>query len=217
MKNQFIKTIFGISLAICTAYSALRSAYMTVVMPPIASVMERSAVSPEEYAAMPVPGEEDDTSDTERLQEEEGNNSNESEQGSGDEDYYVEPDWNEDSGDTDEYYDGADQEQEQSEEYYAGADQEQEQSGEYYAGADQEQEQSEEYYDRADQSQGNSDEYYTEPDQGVDQPEVTLADFLAGLRCGACGRNCSLLSPHCRNGMFKAQQAEQEYYDTYGG
>ena len=189
MKYQFIKTIFGISLAICTAYSALRSAYMTVVMPPIASVMERSAVSPEEYAAMPVPGEEDDTSETERLQEEEGNNSNESEQGSGDEDYYVEPDWNEDSGDTDEYYDGADQEREQSEEYYAGAD----------------------------QSQGNSDEYYTEPDQGVDQPEVTLADFLAGLRCGACGRNCSLLSPHCRNGMFKAQQAEQEYYDTYGG
>ena len=201
MKYQFIKTIFGISLAICTAYSALRSAYMTVVMPPIASVMERSAVSPEEYAAMPVPGEEDDTSDTERLQEEEGNNSNESEQGSGDEDYYVEPDWNEDSGDTDEYYAGADQEREQSEEYYAGADQEQ--SEEYYAGAD--------------QSQGNSDEYYTEPDQGVDQPEVTLADFLAGLRCGACGRNCSLLSPHCRNGMFKAQQAEQEYYDTYGG
>ena len=203
MKYQFIKTIFGISLAICTAYSALRSAYMTVVMPPIASVMERSAVSPEEYAAMPVPGEGDDTSDTERLQEEEGNNSNESEQGSGDEDYYVEPDWNEDSGDTDEYYDGADQGQEQSEEYYAGADQEQEQSEEYYAGA----------Y----QSLGNSDEYYTEPDQGVDQPEVTLADFLAGLRCGACGRNCSLLSPHCRNGMFKAQQAEQEYYDTYGG
>ena len=109
MKYQFIKTIFGISLAICTAYSALRNAYTTVVAPPIASVMERSAVSPEEYAAMPVPEEEDDTPDTEMFQEEEGNNSNESDQDSGDEDYYIEPGWNEDSGDTDEYYDGTDQ------------------------------------------------------------------------------------------------------------
>ncbi|MBR0411189.1 MAG: hypothetical protein IJI25_09375 [Eubacterium sp.] len=146
MKYQFIKTIFGISLAVCTAYSALRSAYTTVAMPGTESVTERSTVSTEEYAEMPEPEEGDDTSDRGNSGEGEDINSIESEQ---------------DSGDT--------------------------------------------------------DEYYVEPDQGSEQAEVSLADFLAGLRCGACGRNCSLLAPHCRNGMFKAQQAEQEYYEMYGG
>lgn len=47
------------------------------------------------------------------------------------------------------------------------------------------------------------------------EPAVSLTDFLSGMRCGACGKNCSLLNPHCRNGMQKANAAKQEYYNTY--
>ena len=54
-----------------------------------------------------------------------------------------------------------------------------------------------------------------QPESEPAEPDVTLDDFLAGLRCGACGRCCSLLNPHCRRGMHKAQSAEQEYYETY--
>lgn len=43
----------------------------------------------------------------------------------------------------------------------------------------------------------------------------TLSEFLSQLRCGGCGRNCSLLNPRCGTGASKAQQAESEYYATY--
>lgn len=59
------------------------------------------------------------------------------------------------------------------------------------------------------------EEAQIEPEPEPEEPDVTLDDFLAGLRCGACGRCCSLLNPHCRRGMHKAQSAEQEYYETY--
>lgn len=162
MKYQFIKTIIGISLAICTAYSAIRSAYTTVVMPGIAVIAEKNAGTTEEIF--------------------------------------------DDAESTEEYFDDIDQGSEEADEYNDESDQ----------NVDQGQEDPDENYAGIDQDQRDSDEYYTEPDQGSNQPEVTLADYLAGLRCGACGRNCSLLSPRCRNGMFKAQQAEQEYYEIYG-
>ena len=53
------------------------------------------------------------------------------------------------------------------------------------------------------------------PDPEPEEPEITLEEYLSGLRCGACGRCCSLLRPHCRNGKHKAQSAEQEYYEMY--
>ena len=53
------------------------------------------------------------------------------------------------------------------------------------------------------------------PDPEPEEPEMTLEKYLSGLRCGACGRCCSLLRPHCRNGKHKAQSAEQEYYEMY--
>ena len=55
------------------------------------------------------------------------------------------------------------------------------------------------------------------PDPGPEEPEVTLEEYLSGLRCGACGRCCSLIRPHCRNGKHKAQSAEQQYYEMYSG
>lgn len=62
---------------------------------------------------------------------------------------------------------------------------------------------------------GQEEEAQIELEPEPEEPDVTLDDFLAGLRCGACGRCCSLLNPHCRRGMHKAQSAEQEYYETY--
>ena len=59
------------------------------------------------------------------------------------------------------------------------------------------------------------EEAQLQPEPEPEEPDVTLDDFLAGLRCGACGRCCSLLNPHCRRGMHKAQSAELEYYETY--
>ena len=51
------------------------------------------------------------------------------------------------------------------------------------------------------------------PEPEPEEPEITLEEYLSGLRCGACGRCCSLLNPHCRNGKHKAQAAEQQYYE----
>ena len=43
----------------------------------------------------------------------------------------------------------------------------------------------------------------------------TLNEFLSQLRCGGCGKNCSLASPRCATGSRKAQQAEAQYVATY--
>lgn len=43
----------------------------------------------------------------------------------------------------------------------------------------------------------------------------TLNEFLSQLRCGGCGKNCSLASPRCATGSRKAQQAEAQYDATY--
>jgi len=56
----------------------------------------------------------------------------------------------------------------------------------------------------------------TEPVINEPEPDVpSLSEFLAQLRCGGCGKNCSLLNPRCGVGNQKAQQAEAEYYATY--
>jgi|GEM_PF-3014041 len=56
----------------------------------------------------------------------------------------------------------------------------------------------------------------TEPVVTEPEPDVpSLSEFLAQLRCGGCGKNCSLLNPRCGVGNQKAQQAEAEYYATY--
>ena len=44
----------------------------------------------------------------------------------------------------------------------------------------------------------------------------TLEDYLRGLHCGGCGRNCFLLNPHCMRGARKESQAESAYYELYG-
>ena len=68
--------------------------------------------------------------------------------------------------------------------------------------------------ERDDTTEGSS-EAITNADPDPETPAVTLNDFLSGMRCGACGKNCSLLNPRCRNGMQKANAAKQEYYNTY--
>ena len=44
----------------------------------------------------------------------------------------------------------------------------------------------------------------------------TLEDYLRGLHCGGCGRNCFLLNPHCMSGARKESRAETAYYELYG-
>jgi len=56
----------------------------------------------------------------------------------------------------------------------------------------------------------------TEPVVTEPEPDVpSLSEFMSQLRCGGCGKNCSLLNPRCGVGNQKAQQAEAEYYVTY--
>ncbi|WP_373483516.1 hypothetical protein [Acetobacterium sp.] len=56
----------------------------------------------------------------------------------------------------------------------------------------------------------------TEPVVTEPEPDVpSLSEFMSQLRCGGCGKNCSLLNPRCGVGNQKAQQAEAEYYATY--
>lgn len=47
----------------------------------------------------------------------------------------------------------------------------------------------------------------TEPETDV----LSLSEFLSQLRCGGCGKNCSLLNPRCGVGNQKAQQIATEY------
>ena len=53
-------------------------------------------------------------------------------------------------------------------------------------------------------------EEYTDP------PVPSLEEYLSGLRCGGCGRGCSLLNPRCMRGARKQSSAESEYYNIYG-
>ncbi|WKY45758.1 hypothetical protein Q5O14_06580 [Eubacteriaceae bacterium ES2] len=51
----------------------------------------------------------------------------------------------------------------------------------------------------------------TEPDPVV----PTLNEYLSQLRCGGCGKNCSLINPRCGTGQRKASNAQEEYYSLY--
>ena len=47
------------------------------------------------------------------------------------------------------------------------------------------------------------------------EPEVTLEEYLSGLTCTACHKQCSLLSPRCGRGRQQAEDATAEYEATY--
>lgn len=44
----------------------------------------------------------------------------------------------------------------------------------------------------------------------------TLSEFLSGLICTACHRNCPLTAPQCGRGDAQVQTAEEEYTELYG-
>lgn len=43
----------------------------------------------------------------------------------------------------------------------------------------------------------------------------TLEEYLQGLRCTGCGRQCSLISPNCKKGRMQAERAAEEYASMY--
>ncbi|MGN0801480.1 MAG: cytochrome b/b6 domain-containing protein [Candidatus Faecivicinus sp.] len=43
----------------------------------------------------------------------------------------------------------------------------------------------------------------------------TLEEYLQGLRCTGCGRQCSLSSPNCKKGRMQAERAAEEYASMY--
>ena len=53
-----------------------------------------------------------------------------------------------------------------------------------------------------------------QPETEGDTPP-SLEDFLSKLTCTGCGKHCSLLYPRCGRGNMQAQQAEEEYMQTY--
>ena len=58
-----------------------------------------------------------------------------------------------------------------------------------------------------------------EKDDGEEYAEekLSLEEFLKSLRCSGCRHNCILFSPRCMNGARKANQAQTQYYELYGG
>ena len=58
-----------------------------------------------------------------------------------------------------------------------------------------------------------------EEDDGEEYAEEkpSLEEFLKSLRCSGCRHNCTLFSPRCMNGARKANQAQTQYYELYGG
>lgn len=66
-------------------------------------------------------------------------------------------------------------------------------------------------------SQGEDDEVIIsepQPETEGDTPP-SLEDFLSKLTCTGCGKHCSPLYPRCGRGNMQAQQAEEEYMQTY--
>lgn len=43
----------------------------------------------------------------------------------------------------------------------------------------------------------------------------TLEEYLQGLRCTGCGRQCSLISPNCKKGRMQAERAADKYASMY--
>ena len=165
VKYQFIRRLLGISLSICTAYGAMRSAFVmagTLDTTPgailVAEAKTEQAADDEEVRA------EGTAASGEEVNE------------------FVNEEISEEIEDV-----------EVNEDIEAVEDIDQE----------------------VDEDILKEEEAQIQPESEPAEPDVTLDDFLAGLRCGACGRCCSLLNPHCRRGMHKAQSAEQEYYETY--
>ena len=204
VKYQFIRRLLGISLSICTAYGAMRSAFVmagTLGTAPgtvlVAEAKTEQAADDAEARAegTAASGEEVNAFVNEEINEEI-------------EDVEV----NEDI-EADEDIDQEVDEDVLKEEAAATPDAPSGKSGEVFvepAPGNKEDEQV-----LAAPAAGQEEEAQIELEPEPEEPDVTLDDFLAGLRCGACGRCCSLLNPHCRRGMHKAQSAEQEYYETY--
>ena len=168
LKYQFIRRLLGISLSICTAYGAMRSAFVmagTLDTTPGAVLVAEAKT---EQTANIAEARADGTAAS-------GEEVNE---------FVIE---------------------EISEDIEAIEDVEVNEDIEAVEDIDQE----------VDEDVLKEEEAQIEHEPEPEEPDVTLDDFLAGLRCGACGRCCSLLNPHCRRGMHKAKSAEQEYYETY--
>ena len=43
----------------------------------------------------------------------------------------------------------------------------------------------------------------------------TLEEYLQGLRCTGCGRQCSLISTNCKKGRMQAERMTEEYASMY--
>lgn len=58
-----------------------------------------------------------------------------------------------------------------------------------------------------------------ESEEASGQPSLeeipTLEEYLQGLRCTGCGRQCSLSSPNCKKGRIQAERAAEEYASMY--
>ena len=207
LKYQFIRRLLGISLSICTAYGAMRSAFVMActldttpgaVLVAEAKTEQTANIAEARADGTAASGEEVNEFVIEEISE--------------DIEAIEDVEVNEDI----EAVEDIDQEVDEDvlkEEAAATPDAPSGKSGEVFvepAPGNKEDEQV-----LAAPAAGQEEEAQIELEPEPEEPDVTLDDFLAGLRCGACGRCCSLLNPHCRRGMHKAQSAEQEYYETY--
>ena len=199
VKYQFIRRLLGISLSICTAYGAMRSAFvMASTLGTVPGAVLIAEANTEQTADAAEVRAEDAAASGEEVNE--FVNEEISEDIEVIEDIEAVEDINQKDDD-----DVLKEEEAVSPDALSG------ESGEAFAKS----EQKEEEHILAEPAAEPEEEAQLQPEPEPEEPDVTLDDFLAGLRCGACGRCCSLLNPHCRRGMHKAQSAEQEYYETY--
>ena len=182
VKYQFIRRLLGISLSICTAYGAMRSAYIMAATPGTFLVAEAKIEQTSDIAEARADG-------TAASDEEANEFINEEVSEDVEEDVEVNRDVK------------------VIEDIEAVEDLDQQ--------VDEDVLKEEEAQIQPEPAAEREEEAQIQPEPEPEEPDVTLDDFLAGLRCGACGRCCSLLNPHCRRGMHKAQSAKQEYYETY--
>ena len=200
MKGKIIRGFLAVYLALSMAYGGIRAAYLTVAaaMTPPDQVEEQVALAaPSSFGTDVIPSEPVTVSAADP--------SPEIRQEDAPEDTPVPAAQTEaPEYPADEAEESASPEEEMPEE----------QPSESEAEPEDQTEQTETITEAPEEAEDEEDDAYISAAPAQDVP--SLEDYLSGLRCGRCGRNCFLSNPRCRTGRNKAESAAEEYYAEYG-
>ena len=227
MKRKIIRSFFAVYLALSMAYGGARAAYLTVTAAMAPPNTSEETVIPSSFGIDTVPAEpklqapvlpspEIPTPDVSAAAPSDApeisSEPSPAQSASDEEEAYLETP--ESESDEEESYLEAPEAESNEDEAYLETPETESDEEEAYLEAPETESDAEEAYFEASETESDEEEAQLEAAPAQDVP--TLEDYLSGLHCGHCGRNCYLSSPRCRTGQRRAAAAEEEYYAEYG-